>query len=131
MFELLNIGIDEINLKYMLESNPNIKELMEEEIIEKIELLRNIGCNDNYIKNIIISNPWYLDRCSSDVIEFIKKLIYLGITRIDLLINDNPYLLNIDVFELEEFIDKLTKENYSLEEIIDMFEENSNIIFEL
>lgn len=130
MFELLNVGIDEINLKYMMETNPEIKELTDEEILEKIELLRQIGCSDNNIKNIIISNPWYLDRCSIDVIEFIKKLMFLGLTRIDLLINDNPYLLNVDVFELEEFIDKLTKENYTLEEIIDMFEENSNIIFE-
>jgi len=130
MFELLNIGIDEINLKYMLESNPNIQELTDEEIKEKIELLKQIDCSDSHIKNIIIANPWYLDRCNTDVIEFIKKLISLGLTRIDLLINDNPHLLNVDVFELEDFIDKKIEENYTLEEIIDMFEENSNIIFE-
>ena len=130
MFELLNIGLDEENLKYMLESNPNISEISDEEIKEKIDLLNYLECSTSKIKNIITSNPWYLDRCTTDVIGTINKLIQLGLTRLDLLIDSNPFLLNIDVFEIEDFINRKLEENYTLDEITDMIEENSNIINE-
>jgi len=130
MYELLTLGIDEENLRYMIESNYNIEDLSEEEIIEKIELLKLLRLDDKKIKNILVGNPWYLDRCTTDVIGMINKLMEIGIDSIGLLIYDNPMLLNVDVFEIENFIKNKQEEKYTMEDIVSMIEEDSNIITE-
>lgn len=130
MFELFNIGIDEENVGFMIESNPNITDMSCEEILDRIELLNQLGCDEAKIRNILIGNPWYLDRCISDVVASINKLNELGLTRIDLMVNDNPMLLNVDVFEIEEFVNNKIEEGYDMDDIIDMIDENSNVIVE-
>lgn len=130
MFELFNIGIDEENVRFMIESNPNIRDMSSEDILDRIELLNQIGCDERKIRNILIGNPWYLDRCISDVVASINKLNELGLTRIDLMIDDNPMLLNVDEFEINDFVNSKLEEGYDMDEIIDMIDENSNIIVE-
>lgn len=130
MFELFNIGIDEQNVKFMIESNPNIKDMTDEEIIDRMELLKQLGCDELKIKNILIGNPWYLDRCITDVVASINKLSEIGLTRLDLMVNDNPMLLNVDVFEIEDFIERKLEEGYDMDDILDMIDENSNVIVE-
>lgn len=125
MVELLNLEIDELNLKFMIESNPNIKEMDNEEVLDRINLLRELRCNDSQISNILIGNPWYLDRGINDVLKLNKKLEHLGFERIDLMYDSNPFLLNID-----DFINSKLSENYDMDDILDMIEENSNVLVE-
>ena len=130
MYELLRLGIDEENIKYMIESNYNLEDITDEEVLERIELLKVLRLDEKKIRNILIGNPWYLDRCISDVANTVNKLIDLGIESIGLLIYENPMLLNVDLFEVESFIKKKQKENYSMEDIVNMIEEDSNVITE-
>jgi len=128
MSELFDLGIEEISVKFMIESNPNIMSMDEKEINDRVELLKELGCDDFKIRNILIGNPWYLDRCITDVIKMINKLSEIGIDRVDLLIDSNPMILNIDLFEINDFIEKKKDEGYTLENIVDMIEEDSNVI---
>ena len=130
MFELFNIGLNEENIKFMLESNPYIKDMTNDDVADRIELLNQLGCSEEKIKNILIENPWYLDRCISDVVSSINRLNEIGLTRIDLMVGDNPFLLNIDKFEIDNFIDNKLNEGYNMDDIIDMIDNNSNIIVE-
>ena len=57
MEELFSIGISLTTLSNMLEINPEIKDMSNEEIKEKIELLKLINCTDKQIINIRRENP--------------------------------------------------------------------------
>lgn len=130
MNELYNLGFNELQIKQMLESNPEIADITTSECMEKIVLLQKIGCNTNQIRNILIGNPWYFDRCNGDVIKVIQKLEQMGLEAIYLMINENPMLLNVDVFEIDYFVNQQLELGYTNDEIIGMIDENSNVIIE-
>ena len=56
MEELYNIGISDITLKGMIEINPEILEMSNNEINDKKNILKRINCTDREILNIISSN---------------------------------------------------------------------------
>ena len=39
----------------MIESNPNIRDMSSEEILDRVELLNQIGCDERKIRNILIA----------------------------------------------------------------------------
>ena len=121
MNEILNI-IEEKELKNILEINPSIKELSENEIKMSLNLLEQIGCNERHIRNIITCNPFYLNRSINDLVKLIRKLQSLGITALNITFDSNPYLLNKDGYEIDEFIEKKKKEGIMLEDIIDLID---------
>lgn len=114
----------------MIEIFPNIINLSNIELENSIDLLKNINCNDRQIRNILISNPYYLDRSNEDILNLIKKLIQINIKNINLLFDSNPFLLNKDAYEIEEYIYKELNKGKILDEIIDEFESNPYIIDE-
>lgn len=125
---LFNLGISELEIKNILENYPNIQEIAENEIYNKIEILKNIGCNTRHIKNIIISNPNYLDRSDNDVLNLVKKLIEIGITNINLLLDSYPYFLNKDYYEIDEYVNQELNKGNSIEDIVDKLESDPSII---
>lgn len=125
---LYRLGIGDTDIKSMLEVCPDIKELNNEEIEEKIILLEKLECTEKQIRNIIISNPMYLDRLNEDIIALVNKLISLGLSSLNIVFDSYPYLLNKDVFEIEEYI-KVQEGN--LEDIIDKLESNPYLIDEI
>lgn len=129
MLELYNLGITEKDIKYILETNPQIKEISKEEIINLINILKQINCSPDIIKNIIITNPFYLTRIDTDIIELINKLEQLELSNLNYLFDANPYLLNKDAFEIDEFIKEQTKKYYT-KDIFNMFESNPYIMDE-
>lgn len=114
----------------MIEMNHDIFNCIDEDVKEKIQMLKQIGCSSHQIKNILLGNPWYLSRCVGDVTATLNKLHQLGLEALYLLIYENPFLLNVDVFEIDDFINRKKIENYSMDEIIEMIEENSIVITE-
>ena len=130
MEELYNYNLNDSDIKEMISINNDILSLSNEEIKNIVELLLKINCNDKQIRNILISNPFYLSRCISDVIDLIKKLMNLGITSLNILFDSNPWLLNKDVFELDDYINQELN-NKTLEEIVDELESNPYIIDEI
>ncbi len=130
MLELYNLGFAETNLKNMIDSNPEIIELEEIEIVRKIEYLKHVGCTEVQIKNILIGNPWYFSRILTDVMAMIQKLKDLKFEAIHLMIDSHPFLLNIDCFEIDDFIERKQEEGYEIDDILDMIDENPMVITE-
>lgn len=127
---LFELCIDTSDIKNMLELCPLIRDMSDDEIKKKIDILSFIGCNTRHIKNILVSNPYYLDRIDSDILELISYLKEIGISNIYLLFDSNPYLLNKDKFEIEEYINSKIELGLSMDDVVDEFESNPYIIDE-
>ena len=128
---LKKMGISEKTISQMIEICPNIKELSEREILEKIDILKEINCNDIQIRNIVSSNPIYLDRSNRDVNKLIKKMNEIGFSTLNISFDGNPYILNLDAFEIENYIKKRQKNGELLEDIIDDMESNLYVFQEI
>lgn len=122
MRELYNLDLSENTIKAMYEMNPDIKDLTDLDVIKKIELLRQIGCKDNEIRNIISSNSIYLTSEDDDILLLIITLKKLGFTCINILLDSNPYVLNLEPFEIKNYIDNRIKNGETLEDIVDNLE---------
>lgn len=131
MKELYNLNLSENTIKSMYEINPNIKNLTNVDIIKKIELLRKIGCKDNEIRNIISSNSIYLTSQDDDILSLIFTLKKLGFTCINILLDSNPYILNLEPFEIQNYIEKRIKNGETLEHIIDTLESDPYLFNDL
>lgn len=130
MDRLFELGISDNDIKNMLEQVPSIMDFSREEIDEKVEILKYVNCNDRQIRDIIASNPYYLDRINNDVLKLISYLKKIGFNSLNLLFESNPYFLNYDVFEIEEYIDKRINDGMDILDIIDEIDSNPYIIDE-
>ena len=116
---LFNLGFNENEIKSMVSINSEILDLSIEQIKVLVDILENIGCKDYHIKNIISANPYYLSRSITDVNNLISKLSLLGITHLETTFDSNPWLLNKDAYEIDEYIKDEQFKGLSLDEIID------------
>lgn len=128
---LKKMGISENTIKQMEEILPNINELSEEEIIEKVNILKRIKCDNIQIRNIISSNAIYLDRSNQDIEKLIKKLEEYGFDMLNILFDGNPYILNLDDFEIERYIKKRIQAGEKLEDIVDDLSTNLYLFEEI
>lgn len=131
MQELYNIGISKITLKNMLEINPELKELSNNEILEKKIILRKIGCNDDQLLNIISSNSIFLSRTNGEIIKLIEYLKKLGFNHFNVLFDANPYILNLEPFEIDNYIKNRINNGELFEEIIDDLDSNPYLFSEM
>ena len=131
MLELYSIGIKEEDLNFILEQIPSILEISNKEIEEKIEILKLLECNEYMIRNIITSNPNYLTRFNTDVIDLIRKLTSIGISCLNLFFDSNPFFLNKDAFEVDDYIKERLISGLSINDIIEELETNSYVIDEI
>jgi len=129
--ELFNLGISENTIRSMIELNPNIKEMNNRQISEKIELLKTINCSNNQIINIISSNSLYLDRTNNEILKLFNYLINLGFDTLNILLDSNPYILNLEQFEIENYINKRKSNGDSIENIIDELDSNPYLFNEM
>jgi hypothetical protein len=131
MEELYRIGISENTIKNMLELVPTILEMSEGEITEKELILKKINCDENQVINIISSNPMYLDRTNDGVLRLISKLKSYGFSMLNILFDSNPYILNLEVFEIENYINGRLNNEEVLEDIIDDLDSNPILFNEI
>lgn len=131
MEELFNIGVMDEEIKEMIHMCPSIMDLSSEEVIRKINLLKGINCSERHIRNIIISNPYYLDRIDEDIIKLIKKLQELKFSTIYLLLETNPFILNLDSYEIDNYINDRISNNEILEDIVDDMESRPYLFDEI
>ena len=115
----------------MLESNPNIKEITNKEVLDKVHLLRIINCSDSQIISIISSNSLFLEKTNDATSKLIKYLLEIGFKTLNILFDSNPYILNLEPFEIEGYIKKRLSNNELLENIIDDLDSNPHIFSEL
>ena len=131
MEELYRIGISENTIKNMLELVPTISEMSEKEIKEKELILKKINCDENQIINIISSNPMYLDKTNDIILRLISKLKSYGFSMLNILFDSNPYILNLEVFEIENYINNRLDSGEELEDIIDDLDSNPILFNEI
>mgnify|MGYP005959727277 FL=1 len=131
MEELYRIGISENTIKNMLELVPTILEMSEGEITEKELILKKINCDENQVINIISSNPMYLDRTNDGVLRLISKLKSYGFSMLNILFDSNLYILNLEVFEIENYINGRLNNEEVLEDIIDDLDSNPILFNEI
>lgn len=131
MQEIYNLGISENTIKNMIEINPNIVNITEKEISDKIKLLKSVGCTDNQVTNIISSNALYLDRTNEEVVKLIKYLLEIGFNTLNILFDSNPYILNLEAFEIEKYINDRKNKGELIEDIIDDLDSNTYLFNEL
>ena len=128
---LKELGISEKVYGEMQELCPNINELSDDEIMNKVNILKQINCNDMQIKNIVSSNVQYLDRSENDIQKLISKMKETGFTTLNILFDGNPYILNLDDFEIENYIENRAKEGEKVEDIVDDWESNPYLFQEI
>lgn len=128
---LKKIGISEKTINQMEEICPNIKDLTKEEVLSKIEILKNINCDDIQIRNIVSSNAMYLDKSNTDINKLINELRKLGFDNLDLLFDGNPNILNLDDFEVRKYIKDRERNGELLEDIVDDMSSNLFIFEEI
>ena len=131
MNELFNLGLSEGTIKSMMEMNNEIKDMSDKEIIEKIELLKKLNCSGNQISNIIGSNSMYLSRTNGDIINLVNKLYEFGFNTLNILFDSNPYILNLEPFEIEEYINKRVSFGEELSDIVDDLDSNPYLFSEM
>ena len=131
MQEIYNLGLSENTIRTMLEFNPELKDITDQEVVEKRQILEKIGCNTSEIRNIISSNSLFLTRTNGEIFNLINRLIELGFDTLNILFNSNPYILNMEPFEINNYIDLRTSNGESLEYIVDDLDSNPYLFNEL
>ena len=131
MEELYNLGISDTTLKCMIEINPEIFEMSNNEINEKKTILKTINCTDREILNIISSNALMLNRTNSGLNDLINYLKELGFDNLNILFDSNPYILNLEPFEIKRYIDDRLNDGDSIEDIIDELDSNPYLFNEI
>lgn len=131
MIELYNIGISDTTLKNMIEINPEITELTNQEIIKKVEILKEINCNKSQILNIISSNPLFLSKTNGEIIKLLSFLTEMGFTSLNVLFDSNPYILNLEQFEIKNYINNRVSKGETIDEIIDDLDSNPYLFQEI
>lgn len=128
MEELYNLGLSENSIKFMLEINPYFDK---DDLLDKINILLQIGCSNEQITNIISSNSLFLNRTNGEIIELISYLKKIGFTMLNILFDSNPYILNLEVFEIKNYISDRINMGEKPDEVIDDLESNCYIFNEI
>ena len=116
---LFTLGFNENEIKNIITTNNEVMDLSDKEIKSLVDILINVGCKDYHIKNIINANPYYLSKSTTDINNLISKLLSLGIKHLETTFDSNPWLLNKDAYEIDEYIKDEQFKGLSLDEIID------------
>ena len=117
---LYNLDLNENEILDIVEANGEVQDLSEEEMIKYIYVLIDIGCTQKQIHTIITSNPAYFSRDVEDVGTFLRKLKSYDVD-VSLALEANPWLLNKDSFELDDFINEKRSLGIADDKILDNF----------
>ena len=109
MIGLFELGISEETINNMVELFPELKDMNEKDTLKKITVLEKLGCSNNQIINIIGSNPEYLTKSNKVILDLISKLIDLGFKNLNILFDANPYILNFESYEIDNYVNKRNK----------------------
>lgn len=118
-------------INYIFEIYPDTLDVLEEDVLEKINFLRQYNCSDNQIYSICSSNPFFLNRSISELKKLSECLYKYGFDNIDLLLESNSFILNLEAFEIDNYIKKRILDGEILEDIIDQLESEPILFNEL
>lgn len=110
MKELMKLDIDNETLLNMQDINKDILDIKNSKVKEMIDILKLINCNNKMIVNIITSNPLYLSYDKIEVLNLLKYLIDKGFSEINTMLDANPYILNLDIIALDDYLKNCNKD---------------------
>ena len=116
---LIRFGFTMEEIKNMMDANDKIEETSDKNINEILDILKNIDCEENQIKNIFFCNPFCLTKEAKEIKKLIQKIKEINFQNPALLLDSNPYLLNMKTDELEEWISEKRQAGLTDEEIRD------------
>ncbi len=93
--------------------------------------LQRLGCDERIIKNVIMSNECILSRSLSDLEKLVAKLRQIGLTDIVDLLDANPYILNLDAYEIDDYIKKKEESGEPFEDIVAALESEPALFLEI
>ena len=94
-------------------------------------LLKIIQCSDNQIINIISSNSLYLSKTKEEYLKLINYLIKKKFNTLNILFDSNPYILNLEPYEIEKYINNRINNGELEEDIIDDLDSNPYLFSEV
>ena len=121
---LIRYGFSIEEIKNMMDTNDELESIPDKDILELINVLINIGCHEEHIMNIFICNPLCLSKDVKEIKRIIKKLKEFKIKHLYMVIDSNPYILNMSIEELDNLYKTKNDEGLSPEEITDYFYHN-------
>ena len=119
MTELYNLGLSDDTINSMIEINPSINDMDNDEILDKKNILKEFNCSDIEISNIIGSNPNLLSRTNEEIYRIVDCLKKYGFSELNILFDSNPDILNLDSFEVDNYINNKKISGMELDDIID------------
>lgn len=131
MEELYNLGLSHNTIKTMVEMNEEIKEISQQEVQEKEIILKKLNCSENQIINIISCNSIFLTRTNEEIIKLINCLYKYGFDNLNILFDSNPYILNLEPFEIENYINEKIENKEEITQIIDELDSNPLLFNEM
>ena len=115
--ELLKIGLTEEDIDKQFEINVDLKVVLGTDIKQEIEFLKQYNLTEEEIAEISRKNPWILTE-DFQRIRFLEK--YYGevdIKDLGELFKKQSISMSVNPKEVKDFIDKLTEEGKSKEEV--------------
>lgn len=115
--ELLKIGLTEEEIDKQFEINVDLKVVLGADIKQEIEFLKQYNLTEEDIAEISRKNPWILTE-DFQRIRFLEK--YYGevdIKDLGELFKKQSISMSVNPKEVKDFIDKLTEEGKSKEEV--------------
>ena len=125
------LELNDLDLQMMFELNPDLKNVSSEEMINKMILLKNINCSLSQIKNIISCNSFLFNSTDEEIDELIKYLKDKGFTCLNVLFDSNPYILNLEIYEIDNYINNRINNGESLKNIVDDLYSNPYLFNEI
>lgn len=131
MNEIYKWNLNENTIKGMIELNPDIEFLSDEDVISKVKLLEKLNCNEKEIKNIISSNSGFLLKSDEEILELVNKMKEYGFKNINLLIEANPFILGMYDIDLESYIETRKENGENITDIVDDLESHPYLFNEI
>ena len=129
---LKELEMEDQDIKNILSMDIDFDSFDINDIKGNIELLKLFGFSLKEIRNIVIANPMFLNNMTKDTLDLLNYLKEeLNITYLNLLFDNNPFLLSKEKFEIKEFVSKKENEGLTKEDIKDLIESNPYIIDEV
>lgn len=121
---LVRYGFSIEEIKNMMDSNDELENISDKNILELINILGKVGCHEEHIMNIFNCNPFVFSEDINEIKKLIKKLESLNFKELYIIFDSNPYLLNMTATEIENIYKNLENKGMSSIEIADYFYHN-------
>ena len=115
--ELLKIGLTEEEIDKQFEINVDLKVVLGTDIKQEIEFLKQYNLTEEDIAEISRKNPWILTEDFQRIRFFEKYYGEVDIKDLGELFKKQSISMSVNPKEVKDFIDKLTEEGKSKEEV--------------